>query len=377
MVVITSRQCIDNPNANLPEKESVNAVAVNRVWTTASGRTSMAGRALDYLTFYLFAGWRLFRECRPGNVVIAKTDPPLLSVPCAWITAMRGGHLVNWLHDLFPEVAQRLGVKGTSGWAAAVLQALRNASLKSARINVVLGERMARVLSSEGIDRRKIRIIHNWCDGELVHPVPRNKNTLRKAWNLDKHFVVMYSGNLGRAHDFDTIIAAARILRPRTDIVFLIIGDGVRRPWLEQETTRRGLRNVLFKPYQPRELLAQSLSAAEAHLISLRPQLEGFIVPSKFYAVAAAGRPTLYIGARDGEIPRILAENKCGATIAEGDAQGLANQIVALAINSRTRAEKGKAARRVFEASFNKPIALAAWHDVINGVNGVNGVRLH
>lgn len=364
-MVITSRQRIDDPDAGLPGTEVIDDVMVHRVWTTRSGRASLAGRMLDYLSFCAAAGWLLFRECERGDVVIAKTDPPLLSVPCAWITAIRGARLVNWLHDLFPEVAQRLEVRGIPGWLAVVLRALRNASLKRARTNVVLGERMAAALKVEGIEQEKIRIIHNWCDGNVVRPVPRSKNTLRKEWSLGKRFVVMYSGNMGRAHEFETMVAAARILRPRQDILFLFVGDGVRRRWLENEASRRGLRNIVLKPYQPKALLAQSLSAADVHLISLRPALEGLIVPSKFYGVAAAGRPTLYIGSPDGEIPRILAENSCGVTIAEGDGEGLANQIVLLAENSGARAAWGRAARQIFETAFDKPLALAAWREVV------------
>ena len=364
VLVITSRQRIDDPRAALPGREEIERVMVHRVWTTRSGRGSLFGRALDYLSFYLTAGWTLFFNCEPDDVVIVKTDPPLLSVPCAWITATRRGHLINWLHDLFPEVAQRLGVKGIPGWFCTVLRAMRNSSLDKARLNVVLGEGMAAVLKAEGVDAGKIRVIHNWCDGNLVRPVPRRGNSLRKKWGLGKRFVVMYSGNMGRAHEFETIMAAAWILRTRADIVFVFVGDGVRRPWIENEASRRSLPNVVFKPYQPRELLGQSLGVADVHLISLRPALEGVIVPSKFYGVAAAGRPAVYIGSLDGEIPRVLADNRCGVAIAEGDGESLAKELISLEQDPRARTAIGRAARRVFETAFDKPVALAAWRDV-------------
>ncbi|MDX1513212.1 MAG: glycosyltransferase family 4 protein [Gammaproteobacteria bacterium] len=365
VTVITSRQRIDDPDAGLPSSETVHGVDIHRVWTTSSGRASMTGRAMDYATFYLSAGLRLLRECEPGDLVLAKTDPPLLSVPCAVVAKVRGGKLINWLQDLFPELAQRMGVRGLVGWTAGLLRMARNASLNRASVNVALGDRMSSILHAEGVDPEKIRVIHNWCDGNLVQPVPRNKNALRKSWGLNKRFVVMYSGNLGRAHEFETMVAAARILRPRSEIVFLVVGDGVRRPWLEHEASRRGLRNFVFKPYQPRDLLAQSLSAGDVHVISLRPDLEGLIVPSKFYGVAAAGRPTLYVGSPDGEIPRILAEGACGTTVTPGDGEGLADEILRLAENPQLRAAQGRAARRLFEARFDKDIALSAWRELL------------
>ncbi len=365
VTVITSRQRIDMPKAALPAFERVNGVDVYRVWTTSSSRASLIGRALDYLTFYMSAGWRLFRLCSAKDVVVAKTDPPLISVVACAVCKVRRSAQVNWLHDLFPEVAIRLGVGALSGFAGRVLRRLRNWSLKSARVNVVLGARMASVLESEGVDAGRIRIVHNWCDGEAIRPLARSKNPMRKTLGLGDAVVVMYSGNLGRAHDMHSIVAAARILKNRSDILFLVVGDGVQRPWLQAEIARRGLRNVRLEGYQPRKRLSESLSAGDIHLVSLRPELEGLIVPSKFYGVAAAGRPTIFIGSREGEIGRIIEQEKCGLSVAPGDGEGLAKQIEALASDTETRRAMGRAARTLFEQRFDRPIALASWRQAL------------
>jgi len=137
-------------------------------------------------------------------------------------------------------------------------------------------------------------------------------NALRREWGLDGRFVVGYSGNLGRAHEFATFFGAAERLCGRQDVVFLFIAAGAQREQVDEEVGRRGLGNVLFKPYQPWERLHESLSAADVHLVSLNAALEGLIVPSKFYGIAAAGRPTLFVGNTDGEIARLLREGDCG-----------------------------------------------------------------
>lgn len=365
VTVITSRQRIDAPEAGLKSFEQINGVNVYRIWTTSSSRDSLGGRALDYFTFYVSAGWRLFRLCRPGDVVVAKTDPPLISVIASMVSRMRKAGHVNWLHDLFPEVAQRLGVGALSGWFGRALRRFRNWSLNSARTNVALGKRMGSALESEGVASGRIRIIHNWCDGGNIRPVAREKNPLRKSWGLSDAFVAMYSGNIGRAHDFSTIIEAAGSLKARSGLVFLLVGDGVQRRWLEAEIERRGLSNVRLEGYQPRERLAESLSVGDVHLVSLRPELEGLIVPSKFYGIAAAGRPTLFIGSPEGEIARILEEGKCGCTVAPGDGDALAREIAALAADPARTQTMGRAARMFFEQRFDQPIALAAWRDVL------------
>ncbi len=365
VAVITSRQRIDAPDAALPKLERINGVEVHRVWTTASSRGSLAGRALDYLTFYICAGWRLFRLSREGDVVVAKTDPPLISLVASAVSRIRKTRQVNWLHDLFPEVAIRLGVGALSGWFGRALRWLRNRSLKSSAVNVVLGDGMANVLASEGIDPGRISIVHNWCDGQSIRPLERSANPMRESLNLDDAFVVMYSGNLGRAHDLSVIVEAAQQLENDPDIVFLVVGDGVKRPWLEAEIRGRGLSNIRLEGYQPRERLGESLGVGDVHLVTLLPELEGLIVPSKFYGVAAAGRATVFIGSRQGEIARIIAEARCGVCVPSGDGRALAEQIAALQSNPDGRKAMGRAARELFERRFDQPIALAAWRQVL------------
>ena len=137
-------------------------------------------------------------------------------------------------------------------------------------------------------------VIHNWSDDQSVHPVAPVGDPLRADWGLQGKFVVGYSGYLGRAHEYDTLLAAAQLLKDNTDVVFLFIGGGHQHETMKQEIQRRGLeRSFQFRPYQPADVLSYSLSAPDVHWISLKPEMEGLIVPSKFYGVAAAGvRPS-------------------------------------------------------------------------------------
>jgi hypothetical protein len=105
---------------------------------------------------------------------------------------------------------------------------------------------MARYLSRRGIPEKRILIRHNWSDGTKVLPVASEDNSLRREWRLIGKFVVGYSGNMGRVHDFTTIVAAATALRHRSDIVFLLVGDGQHRPWIEKQIQIQGLANVVL-----------------------------------------------------------------------------------------------------------------------------------
>jgi colanic acid biosynthesis glycosyl transferase WcaI len=231
VTVITSRQIYDDPLHELPSKEIINGVKINRVRTSRFGRRRLWGRTFDYLTFYLSAIWYLLKTLRSDDIVIAKTDPPLISVLAALIAKPHNAIFINWVQDLFPEVAITLGVKGIS-IVEPLLRYIRNYSLHAAKYNVVLGDRMAQRLISEGVMPNKIKMIHNWSDGDQIKPVESHENELRYAWGLQNRFVVGYSGNMGRAHEFGTIIDAVELLKETPNIVFLFIGDGAQRAWI-------------------------------------------------------------------------------------------------------------------------------------------------
>jgi glycosyltransferase involved in cell wall biosynthesis len=363
VIVVTSRLRYDDSTARLPSRERVRGVEVRRVATTGFGRAGLAGRALDLLSFHVSAAWTLMGAVRRGDVVVAKTDPPLISVAAGWAAALKGARLINWLQDVYPEVAAALGVAG-GGLTGSILTRLRDASLRRARMNVVLGERMAGRVAS--VPFARTRVIANWVDERAITPIARSENPLRRAWGLEDAFVVGYSGNLGRAHEAAAMLGAARALANDSRIVFLMIGGGHQVQALRAE----GLPNLRFQPYQEAAALSLSLSAPDVHWVSLRPELEGLIVPSKAYGVLAAGRPILAVTAADGEIARLVAAQGCGLQCEPGDAEGFAAAVRALADDPHLVRRLGSAARRASETAFSRQAALAAWRGVIGEAAG-------
>ena len=393
--VITSRLTYEGDRMLSPN-ESVANVAISRVATTAFGRDKLLGRALDYFTFYLSAGIRLALDAGPGDVVVVKTDPPMLSVVAGPIARAKGARTINWLQDLFPEVATALGIgqTKTQKWAFSLLRRLRDLTLRYADANVVLGERMAARLKKRRVPQERITIIANWADGNQIHPIERTRNALRKEWRLQDAFVVGYSGNLGRAHSFETFLTAVAHLeaqqkakitaytyanagdsawRPSSDedlasrhhIRWLFIGGGAQTEKLREAVRERRYESVMFRPYQSRDRLSESLSVPDVHLISLKPNLEGLIVPSKFYGIAAAGRPAIFIGNPDGELARIIRDSKIGFVIRDGDGIGLAETILKLARNPDLAIKQGARARRLFDTKYDFPHAVTAWERLI------------
>jgi len=365
LLVVTSRRVMANPAISLNKEEMIDGVKVKRVYTTNFGKKVLLGRLLDFFLFYITSFFMLLRMVQKGDVVIVKTDPPLISVTSIVAVAIKGGQQINWLQDIYPEVAARLGVKGFNGLFGGLLVKIRNNTLRKSLYNVVLGERMLSHVESLGVDRDKIKIIHNWSDGNVIKPVDKESNYLVKDWGLENKFVVCYSGNMGRAHEFDTILNAIEKLNSNKNIVFLFIGDGAKRLWLETQAIERNLSNMLFKPYQDFSKLSYSLSVGDLHLISLIPELEGLIVPSKFYGVMAAGRPSFFVGSESAEVKKMLQDCNCGRSFLIGEADALAEGIVSLYEDKQLIIEMNENARSEYMNKYDKPVALNNWQSLL------------
>ncbi len=364
VAVVCSRQLYGDPATRLAPEERIGGVRIHRVATTRFGRDRLVGRAIDYASFYASCAAALFTRLRAGDVLIAKTDPPLLSILAAPIARWKRASLVNWLQDVFPEVASHLGAnplpRPLDGW----LRRRRDASLRAARMNVIIGRRMRDYLIGRGVAPEKLVVVDNWADAD-IQPKPARDSALRRREGLMDRFVVAYSGNLGRAHEYETLIGATGPLAGDRRFMFLMIGGGAKMGLLRAEVAARGLENFRFLPYQPRSELGDSLAAADVHLVSLIPALEGLIVPSKLYGILAAGRPTVFVGDPDGEIARIIRDADCGVVVGVGDAAGLAAALLGLSQDPARCAAMGERATGVYESNYSREAAVGRWEELL------------
>jgi colanic acid biosynthesis glycosyl transferase WcaI len=367
--VVTSRQNYDDPRAALPDQEIINDVRVHRLASTQFGRSALLGRAIDYVSFYRSVRRRLAELARHGDTVIAKTDPPLLSVVAMPPVHRNGARLINWLQDIYPETATVLGVPLMRGPVATSLAALRNRTLRHAEATVVVGDLMARRVASLGAPAASIHVIANWCNDQDIRPITPDENPLRREWGLAGKFVLGYSGNLGRAHEYGTLLGAAERLRDDARYVFLMIGGGKRFEELATVVKQRRLDGSFrFMPYQEQPTLPYSLSLPDVHWLSLNPKLEGLLVPSKFYGIAAAGKPIIFIGDKDGEVARLVRQHGCGLVIAPGDAGMLIDALRQWINTPAMIAEMGLRARAMLDAQYARQQGLARWRALLEGL---------
>jgi glycosyltransferase involved in cell wall biosynthesis len=364
--VVTSRALYNDPVAKLERREEQKGVEILRLNTTRRGRANLSGRALDYVSFYIRVFVYLLRYTRKGDLVVLKTDPPLLSLMNTFAVRIRGGRVVNWLQDIFPEIAIELGAFPRSRLVTGPLKWWRNRTLRAAEVNIVISHSMRALLAGQGVANS--HVIPNWADGELIGPLADADSPLRAEWDPGSKFLVGYSGNFGRAHSFDELLEAITLLKECPEFHFVLIGEGAALDKLLEAVERRGLDNVSFEPYQPHDMLRQSLGAIDLHLVTLKEHMEGLVLPSKIYGVLAAGRPIAFIGDEDGEIAGLVRDNDVGFVVGQGDGAELAEGIQELAGQPERLRRMGENARALFDAEFAKPIAMERWRGVLGDV---------
>ncbi|TQE98309.1 MAG: glycosyltransferase family 4 protein [Spiribacter salinus] len=305
---------LTGPHPGAPEVDRQAGVWVHRVDGLAFTRESTWRRAAAYLSLYPRFLTHALRLPRP-DVIVTKTDPPMLKVLGPALGALTGARTVHWAQDLYPEVAEALQVIPERGVLANAMRSLSTWALNGHDHIVAVGRCMKRRIEARGIAPEKISVVPNWAPS-TVHPVPHEQNTFRTKKGWQGKTVVMYSGNMGLAHPFEVILNAAEQLRyERPDMVFAFVGEGARKAWIAEQAATRNLSNITLLPFQPKDRLAESLSAADVHLVTMQSEVEGLVVPSKVYGVLAAGRPCVFLGPEGSEAAQQIHELNAGTVL--------------------------------------------------------------
>ncbi len=349
ITVICGRGAYQQGGAALPARETYKTnIFIRRVSSTSFGKRNFAARIGDLLAFYVLAFWDMLRVERPSLIYVIST-PPLICIPAVVAGWWRGLPVVYGIHDLYPDIAVALGVLSPRGWATRLLNWISLAAMKRVARFVVLGRFAKELLESKGIPSEKIAVLENWADPTQIRPIEPAKNWFRAKNELDGKFVVLYSGNMGLAHEFSTILEAARALSGDPGIAFLFVGQGARRPEVEEFQRQHSLANIVVTGYQDRGDLSYSLSAGDAFLVTLRPGCEGLVLPCKVYSGMAVARPMLFVGSEANDTAEAIRKAGCGWIFPPGDAQGLARRIRELRAAPEMCAEYGRRGREALE----------------------------
>ena len=364
VTVVTGR--LPQPGGE-PGRTTHEGVEIVRVHSTAYDRSALHLRALNYAT-YLAQSLRAGLAAEKPDVVLCMTDPPIIADVALIVARRFGVPLVVVSQDVFPEIAVELK-RLENPVVIEILRRAIGAYLERADRVVAIGETMRERLEHKGAPPERLRVIPNWVDSTVLTPQPRDNEWAREH-GLDDRFVVMHSGNVGYAQNLDALVRAATFLRDLDRLTIAIVGEGSRRAPLVELAELLETESVYFLPYQPREVLPQSLSAADVHVVGLARGLSGYVVPSRLYGIMAVGRPVIVAAEPSSETAQLVERVGCGVVIPPGRPELLAEEIRRAHDGLLDLDELGRRGREYVTAEADRSVAVRRYRDLLLDVSG-------
>lgn len=342
--------------ASAPLKECADKLHIRRSRTAKLWNARIRGKAINGLLFCLRSGLHLLKSASRGDILLLTTAPPFLQILGYLANRCFGTPYVCLIYDLYPDVAVELKVVSPQNLLVKSWDWLNKKIWRKAQSVVVLSSTMKERVQTKCPEiAQKITVIHNWANPDWIVPIAKQNNWFAQKHDLVNKFTVLYSGNMGRCHEADTILAAAAQLQ-NEPIQFIFIGGGAKHKSCLQQVDRLNLPNCRFLPYQEKEVLPYSLTACDLSLVSINEGMEGLVAPSKLYGTLAAGRPVAAICEEHSYLRSLLAEAGCGDTFNHGDGTQLAQFIRNLASDAQLAARMGNSGRQYLERNFTPEI---------------------
>jgi len=307
VTVLASRRGYDDPTRRFSARENWRGIDIIRIPSLGLGKVGRFWRLVDFASYLIICFMRLMFLPRQ-DLTVALTSPPLISFFGALFVKLRGGRFCFWVMDLNPDEGIELGWVRENSFVAQILQALLKYSLRHSDQIVALDRFMRERIVAKGIPTDRITILPPWAHDEDIRYDEAGRSAFRNAHGLSDKFVVMYSGNHSACHPLDTLLTAALKLRQQQRIIFCFVGGGSEFPKIKDFARRHSLSNILSLPYQPREQLSGSLSAADLHVVVMGERFKGLVHPCKVYNIVAIGAPFLYIGPDESHVSDLVQE---------------------------------------------------------------------
>ncbi len=314
------------------------------------------GRMISYLSFYATAFVRGLTLRRP-DVVVSMTTPPLISLLGTCIQLVRGSRHYIWEQDVYPDIAVDLAHIRKGGLLHRITGALADFSRRRADGIIVLGECMRDRLVRRGVAPEKVFVAEHWANSTSITPMPRPGNP--------NELVLLYSGNLGLAHDLETLLGTIGALRDDDRFRFLFVGTGGRRKALTQFCEANRIHSVEMRPFVDRDKLSEGLAAGDIGLVTQQESACGSVVPSKVYGILAAGRALLFIGPEAATPARIIRRHGCGWHFECGDVEGVTQLLTFLVENRHLVTDAGQRARQALLTFYDLPQSVDRIGDIL------------
>lgn len=332
-----------------------NGVNVIRVGLPSIKRSNLAFRSLQYIVYQFLAVMAGLNLCYEAVIV---ANPALWTwLPFVYYVVMKRKPAIFSVHDVYPDVGIRLGIFHHNV-VISLVASLEKYCLKHASIVRILSEGFKPGLGRLGVAEEKMALVYDWVDTDLIRPISR-ENHFAQAQGLNGRFRVVYAGNMGLSQGLELVLEAAERLADHADIQFIFVGDGSAHANLVSIADQRGLDNVLFIPFQPREILPDVLASADVSLIVLKKGIGIDSLPSKTFSILASGRPAIACVDENSETRKLIEKAKAGRWTPPEDPIALVAAILELQQNNDLRLDLGRNGR-AWSAVHHSPDS-AAW----------------
>lgn len=290
--------------------EKRNGVTIIRVWSHITASRSFWSRIWNFATFSMMALLGGMTAEKPD--IIFSYSPPLPLGVSAWLLSCLWR--VPWVlrvEDLYPDAAIAAGVLHNR-YAISFFKGLEKFLYRKASHISLISEGFRKNLLAKELPPEKLSVAPVWADADEIRPLPK-ENGFRQKLGIQGKFVVLYAGNLGITSALEDVIAGAALLRSHSDVVFLVVGEGVKKDALLLQAG--GLEQVIFLPFQPRTSMPEMFAAADLGLVTLNANSSPFSMPSKVFNIMASGRPVMAITPPGSEVAELLKTAQCGINV--------------------------------------------------------------
>ncbi|MEQ9324687.1 MAG: glycosyltransferase family 4 protein [Polyangiaceae bacterium] len=322
-------------------------------------------RALTWTKYLAQAAASLARvDGQP--VMLLTSNPPLLPVLGYLYKRLRGWRYVVRVLDVYPDVLHQNGLVGPSHVVFKTWAALNRLAYENADVLITLGPAMAERVSQYVSRKGMVEVIPDWVDAGTLRPVPKSENQFARRHGLVDNLTIMYSGNLGLTHDISGLDAAMAKLGGDDKLRFVFIGGGARES--ELKTAAEQYSNVLWLPFQPREMLPLSMSSADVGVVTLGRGSDGVSMPSKCYYLMACGCALLGLSSGNNDVKRIIDKYDCGINVEPDDTAGVVAAIERFRDEPEFRSSCGRNARAAVEAEFSGDIVVERYLEILGAL---------
>jgi glycosyltransferase involved in cell wall biosynthesis len=357
--------CAHPSAGRVASHEWLNGVEVFRCWSTRFSKNNFPGRVLNIVTSNITMMLAAFRLVGRGDFVLVVTNPPTLPFVIMFVCLVKRAKYIVRVDDVYPDVLHACNVYSKHTYTYRLFDCLVKKLLEGAAAIVVLGRDMRDLIATKINGTREVCVIPNWADVDQIQPNPVTGEAFLKDRGLSGKMVLQWAGNMGYPHEVETLLEAMLKLADESEIHWLFIGAGAKRPLLERSVAENQIKNVTFVNVLPRSQQEAFLNGCDIGLSSLVAGMTGISVPSRSYNILCAGKPIIAIGEPDGEISQLLVEKNVGWVFSPGDSDGIVTLVKELLADRSALVGMGKRARAVVEAEYRSSGIIDKYLDLI------------